>query len=441
MKIGLYVNVLLTGDPALKSEGLVPIYPRRSCPLDACDKVKVLKLSFDSIVALPISKIILNIEANGDFENAVEGIRFHVQECFPNAEIVKESKRPTTLEAWHDSTNFAESFFGTEMPILCFFNHDHIFVDFRHEPFIQCIETVFSDSNNLEAYIIYSHAPEAISMSYDSQAYLSRLRCVPGMKINAAPCLPVNDLLFKTTVYNHQDGIFVTTTAGLRKMWSKVISATDYMPRPDWPGVIFEDAKFEIFYGRREFFRHFDGYGHITTLRNSLALDLVGFGSEKARIPRHIPRAFGGSQSKLHDHDLTKEADSYTEIFFDNYCVAARDALFAQLFGLGQSKNGKQLIEDLFSLFSKAYLENQGELDHLSESQRHHLASMVMHRISSSANIFYRDLLADCSFWNPFLSAKRSNDFISIENVLFLRKICTRILRKIARLRYFYSRR
>lgn len=395
--LGLYVNVLLTGEAVWAKAGAAPLYPRRCHATDTNRKEEVLDLSLTSIRDLPIEKIILNIEATKEYDGAPERLFARVRELFPRAEVHREPKRPTNLHAWMQSTTFAEKVFGPTMPVICFFNHDHIFVDYRPEPFLRAVETVFSAKDNRSAFLGYSHAPETISLIFDHRASLVRLWHVNGLEPGIMPPVRQAASLYKCCVKGSIDGIFVTTTAGLRYLWSNAIMRESYTPRPDWKGVSFPGVLFDVYLTGREFFRHFDGYGHVTSLREGFALSLEQLGGQP-RAAMHVPPVYR-HQTPCDDIDLETEARSYVSVFMDLCSLAARDAMFADRIGHSVTGSHRGVVERLYTLFDEAYLSSEGEGSHRTAAQWQELRSLVTHYVFSSVCAFEQDLLADTHLW------------------------------------------
>lgn len=393
MNLGLYVSVLLTPEAALKGGAVKPTYPRRYAPLDARAKAHVLRLSFTSVRHLPITKVLLHLEAEGEFAAHLPDLRAHVRACFPMAEI-HEANRPTSLAAHRQSMSEVRRVFG-EMPVIFCFNHDHIFVDHRPEPFLRTVEECFGPGGNPEALLVYSHAPEVISTINDWTAPYARSACVFGS--NAPPPADFRQIGPRLWSYQAQsvDSIFVTTVKGLARLWAAVLPYEGYLPRIDWGGVRWNGTKFDVRVTAREFFRHFDGYGHVTSVCGGYALGLCGFGPGSKRAVGQLPPAFRGTSPGV-AATLEQRAEGYAEIFFELFALAARDVLYVALARDLHQQSGLKWLERMFTLFASAYIDDPGELDDLEPSQRLDLRSLVLHKVFSRATEFHAEVLADC---------------------------------------------
>jgi len=327
MDLGLYVNTMLTASVAVPTRELKPIY-RSETPMDSQMKIQILILSLKSLKCLNIRKIILNIDCDEFYSGGTEEVLDAAKAIFCDAEIVSEKTRPTNLSAWNQSAELAQDFFGPENPIICVFNHDHIFVDHVPEIFQYQINTLFKE--NKEVYLCYSHAPETISFLGNHQAYLYRLSKSMSFDLPVSPPQRIPDTkLFHHLSRNHIDGIFVTTAKGLKKLWGAACVRTSYAPRPDWPGVTFSGAVFNIVSTKREFFRHFDGYGHVSAIPSLQGMSLKKFDENGNLAGRRVigDALRGGFQvPESIDHAVT----AYVDLFMSVYLLLIRDSHYIE---------------------------------------------------------------------------------------------------------------
>lgn len=404
MSLGLYISVALTSDSVCKPTGSRPMYPRSVKPLDSFKKTDVFRMQLCSMKTLPISKIILNVVSSSEFSSDISSLYAYATEMFPNAEIVREQERSTKLEQWRMSSNTAVSFFGVDTPVIWVFNHDHIFVDYRPEPFIKSITTTIDLYNKEPFFLIYSHAPENIALSFDTSACKSRLALFFGHDFGIQDnCELLPNGLYRSRRTGSIDGIFVTTPRTMRWFWNSTIWLGDprfieYAPRPDWPGVSFPSIVVEQVSSTREFFRHFDGYGHVMTARNALILQLDTELNFPNRVTRHRPEVFHGKKVCDLNCSIEDEALSYSEIFFDLMSIALRDNI---LIGYLTQKREKVLpiLERLYQHFISQYLDSPGELNHLDNEDQNRLHMATRHFIFSRSLPFIQDATADCQQW------------------------------------------
>ena len=404
MSLGLYISVALTSDPVCKPSGHRPMYPRSIKPMDSLKKVDVFKMQLCSMKTLPITRIILNVASSNEFSSDIPSLYAYANEMFPNAEIVREQERSTKLDQWRMSSNTAVDFFGVDTPVIWVFNHDHIFVDYRPDPFINSINTTLELYDKKPFFLMYSHAPEQIAFNFDASSYKRRLAILFGTDFGFHDnCELLPNGLYRSRRTGSIDGFFVTTPRAIRWLWNSAIWNGDprfieYAPRPDWRGVSFPGIVVELISSTREFFRHFDGYGHVMTARNALVLQLNTNMNLFNRVAHHRPEVFHGKQVGDDIFTLEDEALSYSEIFFDLMSIALRDQL---LTGHLTQKTDKvmTIIERLYQIFKCQYLECPGELNHLNTEEQIRLDMITRHFIFSRCLPFIQEVTADCQQW------------------------------------------
>jgi hypothetical protein len=393
-QIGLYVNTMLTNSPAIASSASSPIYPRPRSPEDAIQKFEVLRLSLRSMASLPVNKVLYNIELGDGFDGIVkEAVDHMIHEFFPNAEFRTELKRPTSLQEWQASSRFASCFFGPNTPVVCCFNHDHIFVDYNAEPLLNVIEKIFGEIADFHAFLGYSHTPECISQAHNCEAYRHRLASTLGMELDFHSFRMHTESLYSYVEVGKIDGIFVTTPQGLERLWLSARSQVAYIPRPDWPGVDFPETNFVKYLCTREFFRHFDGYGHVTTIPRYLGLSFddfdIGSGVMKSRIP--LFQFTREPDASYDDKWVERLAEAYAHLFKDVYLLSMRDYLFWCLTMTTERPALAQAMEKAYQVFRKTYLEADIENDVYSR-----IEFIVRNRLFGSLNSIATELLADC---------------------------------------------
>jgi len=438
MKLGLYINTLLIGSPAIAGSGNRPMYPRPLGSQDSEDKLGVLLLSLKSMAQLPIDRVLYNIELSPEFQEDSKEIEGCIRSYFPNALLHSEGKRPTSLAEWERSSLVAAEFFLRGQPIVCVFNHDHIFVDYRIEPFTDVIKEVFEDGTRHDAMLVYSHAPEVISSISDSNSYKLRLLAYPGMTVKSTEVRGQGGVLFTATETGRIDGINVTTAAGLKRMWSAAVANSDYVPRPDWPGVSFEEMEFVSYFTPREFFRHFDGYGHVTTMPRYLGMAFAEFidnspvlASRQSLI--NLKKLETASGSRVSVEQMT---EGYFNIFMDNYLLAIRDQVYASAGDPTKAPNIIERLEALFKLFQSTYLETDFQSGYLRPEELQTIKVLLRHRVFGNANAIAVIVIADCAALpkHPIIEkvpAVRTSltSRIKIRSAIYIKKIVARFIK------------
>jgi len=398
MELGLYFNAYLTQDAAWNPDNRdLPLYPRAVGVLDSQDKISVCKLSISSMTLLPIKRIILNIGTASCFGNKGAELIQLARECFPHAEVISRESRPSTIQEWIEDTERARNFFGEDMPIICAFNHDHVFTDRRATPFVDLVAKLFSGSgSNKKKYLYYSHAPESISTINSPSAMLKWYR--DCLKIDAGfnSVSRVDARCYKVPSVSVIHGIFVSTVSGLEWIW-KSATADDpdsYVARPDWPTLTFNGVEFDCYHSNREFFRHFDGYGHLSMIGRGLA---IGFQESMSSDNYHFNNNTGGNQVNAIDDIIPlmeNDVQYYVSTFFDLYSLSAKcklyDAITNNIFW-----SGRDQLNLLYKSFTEAYLDCPGELDSYSDNEKIIMRKMIEHGISARSLDWQMELLGD----------------------------------------------
>lgn len=394
MEIGLYLNVFFTSAAAWKpGQSTFPLYPRSVGPLDSEDKVRVCKLSLSSMGTLPISRILINVGAAKDFGHGSAEIIQHAKLCFPSAEITARETRPSTIEEWIKDTEDARKIFGERMPIICAFNHDHVFIDYRIEPFLGLLDKLFSDGSNGKKYLYYSHAPESISTIHNRVAMRKWYQdCHGSGDIETAT--RVADHCYRVPSNGVIHGIFVTTVAGLEWIWQSAKITDSYVARPDWPSVSYPGVQFDCYHSTREFFRHFDGYGHLSMLGRGLALGFSDFDCSFKKRNRQISDEKIVESINNTRKPIESVVQNYVEIFFELYSMAAGTTLYDSI-NRNIPWSGRDQLNSLFELFREAYLDCPGELSNYEDGEKRALRTMIQHSLLTNSLGWQTQLLAD----------------------------------------------
>lgn len=330
MDLCIYINTKLTREAPFvptESSEFRPTYPSHY-PLDTLQKDKVLLLSLQSMKRLNVKKVIINVDADEHFKGADEFIKKQAKNIFSNAEVVSEECRPTNKTQWLQSCSFAERFFGSKNPVICMFNHDHIFVDPFPHVFEDMVETIFNQTT--DHFVMYSHTPEVVSMTNDYKSHDFRLFRTKLIRAPHSEPKHLGQNLFHVRRSGSIDGLFIACIPSLTKMWQKLSSHSDYIPRPDWLGNSFGEHEFDTIHSQREFFRHFDGYGHVTSMPQMMGMSFSDFDTHGYYKGR---KTILDCLSKSEENDIrTKELlESYTKIFSEVYLLMLRDKHFAQI--------------------------------------------------------------------------------------------------------------
>lgn len=255
--ISLYFNCRVTGKNLISngvgSGFFYPIiYPKNSRDL-SFTQTEILLEVIKSYSSIEFDIAVFNISIDAQDDGISMSITEVIEEYIRANKIIVSFVRPSSLKEWQCDLVRVSELIGPNSPVLVVMNHDHIFVDYTPMVLGQIIEKIFPESNdNFGKALVYSHAPESIAEL-----------------INNRYCLSRNGIPYKQKDSKHLSSILVMTLETLNSYISCINKSNDYIGRLiDWPGVTYKSFTLKVFNFPREFFRHFDGYGHITGLRS-----------------------------------------------------------------------------------------------------------------------------------------------------------------------------
>jgi hypothetical protein len=267
--IALYFNCRISSKqliPNSKSSGyFYPIvYPQEDVIFNKHSQYEILLHTLASYSKVEYSHAIFNIEIDGVSLSIKEEIEALVKGNFRANTIKINYCRPSSREAWIDDINKVGPGIGLDNPVLIVMNHDHPFVDYTDKIFDDVVKSIFFDTDtNFCKALYYSHAPETISWALNG-------------KIGTLFERKDQFIYESQPVHNWLDGYSVMTMATLKHIFHNANCSSEYMGRFDWPGVKYGNLNLRTFVYPREFFRHFDGYGHITGIRLFSSCELRG---------------------------------------------------------------------------------------------------------------------------------------------------------------------
>lgn len=254
--ISLYFNCRVTGRNLISngvgSGFFYPIiYPKNSQDLNLT-QVEVLLNVIKSYSSINFDIAVFNISIDSQDIESIANISKAIEEHIKANKIVASFARPSSLKEWQCDLARVSKLIGANSPVLIVMNHDHAFVDYTPLIFNQIIENIFPESSdNFGKALLYSHAPESIAEL-----------------INGRYCLTSDGIPYKQKVSKDLSSILVMTMETLDSYILSIDDSSDYIGRLiDWPGVTYQSFTLKVFNFPREFFRHFDGYGHVTGLR------------------------------------------------------------------------------------------------------------------------------------------------------------------------------
>jgi hypothetical protein len=133
-------------------------------------------------------------------------------------------------------------------------NHDHPFIDYGLDSYLELQDTMRGDGDPRVAGYI-SHFPEAARWSQKFRDWNIRGNGV----IN--------------TVHHRMDSIQIVSKPLLHQWWHTGDYGDKYVPRSDWDGI-WECPQYPCYIPKREMVCHFDGYSHIMDITHTPPLDI-----------------------------------------------------------------------------------------------------------------------------------------------------------------------
>ena len=211
---------------------------------------KILKEPLKSYSKLNFEYAIFNIELE-EKKDELE-LEEVISSFFSMTKKELRFERPSTQKGWVNDIKRLSKF--KKKPIFTVFNHDHIFLDHQLNTFKKIVKDVFQgDPTDFKKVFYYSHAPEIMSMIFSKETpYL----------INK---VKDNKHLYSFKYLNFSiDSFAIMTYETLAYIFNSIIKHPKYIGRMDWPGLYFKKLKIEAIVYPREFFSHYEGYGHVT---------------------------------------------------------------------------------------------------------------------------------------------------------------------------------
>jgi hypothetical protein len=350
--LNLFFNTKITKASSNRNNGdyFYPVtYPNLNSNSSSID---ILLQTIKSYRTLAFDHAIFNIDLEGSFVEFKDQIESVMRSSINANHLHIKFSRPANLSDWRSSVQSVVDLVGGDSILLVAMNHDHPFVDYSSLPFIGSVESIFN-RGNFKKVFYYSHSPELLSWALNGK--------------DRGKYKDIGGFLFQSTkIDNWLDSFCVMTSNTLAHILSCASSVESYMGRIDWPGVKYRNLDLTAFISGREFFRHYDGYGHVTGIRLFSGIN---------DFPNVDP-------SKL---DFQKQCNFYYQKWIDVSLLAIKDRL-----ALRKPKAIKaefiDCVNSLFEIFKATYLEQDRALGILSNDQFEMLVDAVYERIFFDAN-------------------------------------------------------
>jgi len=354
---------------------------------------KILKSVLISYSKIKFKKCVFNIELNDESNN--KEVKSLIEENFKNSEININFKRPYNKKTWLKDIN---DHFGNiiDEPLLLAMNHDHQFVDYQCETFKNIVNKIFSqDKNNFKKVYFYSHIPELISAA-ENKKYIQNRKY---KKIDKS--------LYKISNLNHQvDSVSIMTARTLKYIIAQISNDIDYFGRIDWKNLYFKKLNISGFFFAREFFRHFEGYYHISGIRITRELSL-------------------NSNSNNNKDTL----DFYYMKWLNLSIFLIRDGLKNSSFN--KKKNLIKLVEKSIQIFNEAYLEEDLNYRLISKKDFKKLKYTLRSKVFYNLNMIYSEIKIENELMKENVLKKLRNLYNSRIKYFTI----TRIIKKITNLK------
>ncbi|HHT9158552.1 MAG: hypothetical protein A2047_01015 [Omnitrophica bacterium GWA2_41_15] len=336
--LSLYFNFRLTGQrliPDRIDSGLFyPVaYPQRGST-GSLSQYAVLLKTIESYSVFKFDVVIFNIAIDFIDSEIEEELKRSITEKYSSNKIILRFTRPSTLDEWKKDVEEVSCLIGKGSPVLVAMNHDHPFIDYTPEVFNVLLEKVFPKlENNFGKALYYSHAPEAISSAVNDRSHTKYIRQSGG--------------IYKREVTSRGVlSIWVMTIETLGHILSRAMcSGSSYMGRIDWAGVEYDQLTLTTYLFPREFFKHYDGYRHVTGIR--LISDISNAKSTVLQFPG--------------DDEANGIVEFYYQRWIDCFLLTVRDALRNKKYSVASNMSTKSIftkaIEESLDLFRIGYLE------------------------------------------------------------------------------------
>jgi len=328
--ISLYFNCRITNKGLIANSVAAGffypiVYPKTAQAIEYTQAQVLIKV-IKSYSSIEFDTAIFNVSLDPEDHLMADDVKSAIDSNINAKQIIVRFTRPSTLEAWRGDLAEASKLIKANNPVMVVMNHDHLFVDYTPRIFNQTVDAIFPvTSENFGKALVYSHTPESIAELADDRFILSS-----------------DDIPFRQKDAKFLSSILVMTIETLESYVARINQSKDYIGRLiDWPGVTYDSFTLKVFNFPREFFKHFDGYGHITGLRN------IG----------DLRNASGNIEFPNPSLGVAVLVDFYYHLWINCFAIYIRDRLNV---GRGFWKSEKEIyvsaIENSLDLFKKGYI-------------------------------------------------------------------------------------
>jgi hypothetical protein len=319
--------------------------------------LNILKTTIKSYSKLDFIHAIFNIEVlNSNHEKEIKDL---ISKFFSKISVEIQFKRPSDIISWKKDIKRLSKYKHT--PIFTVFNHDHIFLDYQLDTFRSIVNEVFNgDSSDYKKIFYYSHIPEFLSKILNTNRF------------NKLKITRINNLYSLKYINVNIDSFAIMTYDTLSYIFKSIIKYPNYIGRIDWQGLYFRKLKVEAFVYPREFFGHYEGYGHVTGTKLYKNFNIVN------------------SINKLSIED---KLEFYYSKWLNNSFLYIRDFVFSKFFRPRFFFH--KALENSFEIFKTFYLEEDLKYQIIDQKTFDILIPNLRSKIYRNANDIYLELKTD----------------------------------------------
>jgi len=364
----LYFNTKLIGSQLHKNFNNFSFYPMMYPRKDkGLSQFEVLIGVIESFKLLTFNYAIFNIEIDNITK---ENEKTLLDAISNNINSIKKTyvnlSRPSDKTSWCQDISHYIKETRDKSPFLVIMNHDHPYVDYSEKVLDLALSNVFKNfDENYKKVMHYSHAPEFISKSINENGV-------------SKYSTPIGSLYQHQKVSDWLDSLSFMTLETLLHIFSSVkITKDPYLGRFDWPGVYYKDLDITGYSYCREFFRHYDGYYHVTGMRLDTKLVHTPFGY-----------SFPGNGS------LNEISNFYYLRWVDCYFLTIRDYL-RKNFLYSKKKSFMKIMGITIEEFLFSYIDQDKNNNLISENNVDEIKLLTIDKIYHNANKIYCEIKID----------------------------------------------
>jgi hypothetical protein len=374
--ISLYFNCFITENKIDQlSHGdrgfFYPVSYPRPLTVESISQIDILIKVIKSYSNIEFDVVIFNLDIPFATEEIRTKIKSLISKSFTYNKVYIFFERPSTILDWTKDIAKYQNVFKPESPLLVVMNHDHPFVDYTTSSIQKIVKQVFpSLQNNFGKVLCYSHAPEFISNAVNDIDFYE-----------ISPCLYRKD-----HINNWVDSICFMTSETLMHIWNNLIFDGKYIGRFDWPESRFKSLDVSMYIHTREYFRHYDSYGHTTGMR--LFSEFQCNSNYPINTPSFINR--------------DAMVNFYYQKWIDCFLLTVRDYMIKNRFSLKPKKKlFIQIVEKTIVMFKISYLKLDLQEKILNEKDVIFLENAIVNQIYYNSNIIFSEISTDIKLLEP----------------------------------------